>query len=246
MTQPTLEELVLAYKEAKREEMLNEILVVMEPLIKYWCQSQCYLPWEKEDLLQVARIAVVGALERFDPEKGIKFKTFAYKTVTGKILNYYRDSTWKVNIPRKYREMSTYIAEAEQNLYQKNGAKPDIIAIATALGMDKEEVGKAMEAKRIAKASSLSEHLEKEESKTEILQFLGQEDNELQSIEFKHDLVNAITNLDERQREVIYLRFYKDMTQSKVAKTLGVSQMQVSRLEKMALLELKKYMEATV
>jgi RNA polymerase sigma-B factor len=242
LAQPNLETLVLEYKKNESEEKLNEILVAIEPLIKYWCQSQCYIPWEREDLLQVARIAVLGALERFDPEKGIKFKTFAYKTVTGKILNYFRDSTWKVSIPRKYREMSTHIADTERNIYQKTGKAPDITEIAATLGVDKEEIQNAQEAKRIARTSSLSEVLDGEENKTEMGHFIGQEDGELQFIEFKQDLVNALAHLDERQRQVIYLRFFQDLTQSKVAQALGVSQMQVSRLERMALNSLKKHL----
>ena len=76
-----IEQLVRDYKENPNEDKLNHILETMEPLIKYWCQSQCYLAWEKEDLIQVGRIAVYGALERFDPDKGIRFKTFAYRTL---------------------------------------------------------------------------------------------------------------------------------------------------------------------
>jgi len=237
-----LEDLVLEYKRNKSDKLLDDILHKMEPLIKYWCQTQCYLPWEKEDLLQVARIAVVGALERFEPEKEIRFKTFAYRTVTGKILNYYRDNTWRVSIPRKYRELSTNITKVEGEFYQRTGELPGVKEIASALGLSEEEVEKVMEAKRAAKASSLSEHLEKEDNKTELMHFLGREDLNLQSIESKQDVANALNKLEENQRKVIYLRFYEDMTQSKVAKILGVSQMQVSRLERMALGELKKYL----
>lgn len=242
MKRTDLEELVLEYKKNESEDTLNQILTTMEPLIKYWCQTQCYLPWEKEDLLQVARIAVVGALERFDPDKGIRFKTFAYKTVTGKILNYYRDNTWRISIPRKYRELSTYITKVEGELYKKTGEAPGIKEIAASLGIKEGEVEKVLEAKRAAKPSSLSEQLENDDSKTELLQFMGQEDANLQSVEAKQDVANALSNLEEVQRQVIYLRFYEDMTQSKVAEFLGVSQMQVSRLERMALGELKKYL----
>jgi len=242
MTRSTLEDLVSEYKKSRSEKTINEILISMEPLIKYWCQTQCYLPWEKEDLLQIARIAVVGALERFDPSKGIRFKTFAYKTVTGKILNYYRDNTWRISIPRKYRELSTFISKVEGELYQKTGQTPGAKEIAAALGIEEAEVEKVLEAKRAAKATSLSEQLEKEDNKTEILQFMGREDSNLQSVEAKQDIANALNKLADIQRQVIYLRFYKDMTQSKAAKILGVSQMQVSRLERMALGELKKYL----
>ncbi len=234
-----LEDLVLQYKKEKDNDLLDGILQKMEPLIKYWCQTQCYLPWEKEDLLQVARIAVLGALERFQPEKGIRFKTFAYKTVTGKILNYYRDNTWRVSIPRKYRELSTNITRVEGEIYQRTGELPGVKEIASALGIDEGEVEKVLEAKRAAKASSLSEQLE-EDGSTELIHFLGQEDLNLQSVESKQDVADALNKLDEIQRKVIYLRFYEDMTQSKVAELMGVSQMQVSRLERMALGNLRK------
>lgn len=237
-----LEDLVLEYKKNESGNLLDDILHSMEPLIKYWCQTQCYLPWEREDLMQVARIAVVGALERFEPEKGIRFKTYAYKTVTGKILNYYRDSTWRVSIPRRYRELSTNITRAEGELYQKTGQAPGIKEIAATLSLSVEEVEKVLEAKRASKPTSLSEQLENEDNKTELMQFMGQEDLNLQTIESKHDVVNALDKLEDVQRKVIYLRFYEDMTQSKVAELLNVSQMQVSRLERMALGELKKYL----
>lgn len=237
-----VEELVLQYKKNKSEKLLDDILHAIEPLIKYWCQTQCYLPWEREDLLQVARIAVVGALDRFEPGKGIRFKTFAYKTVTGKILNYYRDNTWRVSIPRKYRELSTSINKIEGEIYQQTGELPGIEEIASTLGITQEEVERVLEAKRASKATSLSEHLENEENKTELMEFLGREDLNLQSIESKQDVASALNKLDETQRKVIYLRFYEDLTQSKVAKFLGVSQMQVSRLERMALGELKRHL----
>ncbi|MBQ2860146.1 MAG: hypothetical protein IJE80_03180 [Peptococcaceae bacterium] len=80
-----IEELALAYKQNPTREAMEEVLHAMEPLIRYWCQTQCYLAWEREDLMQVARIAVVGALERFEPDKEIRFKTFAYRTVSGKL-----------------------------------------------------------------------------------------------------------------------------------------------------------------
>lgn len=244
-TRPDIESLVLEYKKNNSQELLNQIILNMEPLIKYWCQAQCYLPWEKEDLLQVARIAVVGALERFDPQKGIRFKTYAYKTVTGKILNYYRDHTWRISIPRKYRELSTYVKKTEHDLYQKTGTVPNLKEVAEELGLKEEEVKEVLEAKNAARTSSLSEHLENDQKDTtELAFFIGQEDSHLQNIEKKQDLLKALTKLEKRKREVIYLRFYKDLTQSKVADALGVSQMQVSRLERMALKELKNFLES--
>lgn len=236
-----LEELVRIYKEKPNEEQLNQILMVMEPLIKYWCQAQCYLAWEKEDLMQVARIAVVGALERFDPSKGIRFKTFAYRTVSGKIMNYYRDNTWRVTIPRKFRELSTYINKAEGEYYQKHGENPTTEQIAEMLGIDKKQVEEALEAKRATQTASLSEQNDND-SNSSLLNLMGAEDNNLESIELKRDLQQAMRNLDDNQRKIIYYRYFEDMTQSKIAELLGVSQMQVSRLEKSALEKIRRKM----
>ena len=170
--------------------------------MRYWCQSQCYLPWEKEDMMQVARIAVLGALERFDPAKGVRFKTFAYRTVSGKLMNYYRDNTWRITIPRKYREMSTYITKAENEYYQNHGEAPSTGEIAEMIGVEEQEVADAIEAKR-----------------------------------------EAMKHLEMQERQVIYYRYVEDLTQTKIADILGVSQMQVSRLEKNSLNKIRRFMQ---
>lgn len=236
-----LEEMVRQYKENPTDDQLNDIIIAMEPLIKYWCQAQCYLAWEKEDLMQVARMAVVGALERFEPAKGIRFKTFAYRTVSGKIMNYYRDSTWRVTIPRKYRELSTYINKAEAEFYKKHGENPTTEQIAEMLGVDRKQVEEAIEAKRATQTASLSEP-EDSEGGGSLLNIMGSEDGNLDSVELKKDLQEAMQLLDDIQRQVIYYRYFEDLTQSKIAEILQVSQMQISRLEKSALEKIRRKM----
>ena len=234
-----LEELVVQYKNQPTEEKLNELLLSMEPLIKYWVQTQCYLQWEKEDMLQVARIAVVGALERFEPEKGIRFKTFAYRTVSGKLMNYYRDHTWQISIPRKYRELSGKISRVEGEFVQQHGKTPSTEQLANLLGSTSEEIVQALEAKQAIYMTSLSEPLD-DENGSERLNLFGAEDKDLASIETKGELKAAMETLSDNERKVIYYRYFEDMTQSKVAELLGISQMQVSRLEKNALQQLRK------
>lgn len=229
-----VEQMALDYKKNPTPEGMEELLKAMEPLIKYWCQSQCYLPWEREDLQQVARIAVVGALERFDPEKEIRFKTFAYRTVSGKIMNYYRDNTWRVVIPRKYRELSTRITRAEGEYYQKYGNTPTTEQLADLLQMDKNALKEVLEAKQASQTTSLSEQLNENENNMPEL-YLGVTDSNLDQVELKKDLRAAMEGLSEQQKQVIYYRYFEDLTQSKIAKLLGVSQMQISRLEKSAL-----------
>lgn len=236
-----VEQMALDYKKNPTPEGMEELLKAMEPLIKYWCQSQCYLPWEREDLQQVARIAVVGALERFDPEKEIRFKTFAYRTVSGKIMNYYRDNTWRVVIPRKYRELSTRITRAEGEYYQKYGNTPTTEQLADLLQMDKNALKEVLEAKQASQTTSLSEQLNENENNMPEL-YLGVTDSNLDQVELKKDLRAAMEGLSEQQKQVIYYRYFEDLTQSKIAKLLGVSQMQISRLEKSALEKIRSRM----
>lgn len=234
-----LEELVVEYKNHPAEEKLNELLLVMEPLIRYWVQTQCYLQWEKEDMMQVARIAVVGALERFEPEKGIRFKTFAYRTVSGKLMNYYRDHTWQISIPRKYRELSGKISRAEGEFVKQHGKSPNTEQLADLLGSTSEEIIQALEAKQAIYMTSLSEPLD-DENGSERLNLFGEEDKGLIGIDTKGELKAALETLSEQERRVIYYRYFEDMTQSKAAEVLGISQMQVSRLEKNALQQMRK------
>lgn len=239
-----IEQMALEYKQNPTPEAMEDLLKAMDPLIKYWCQTQCYLPWEREDLQQVARMAVVGALERFDPEKEIRFKTFAYRTVSGKIMNYYRDSTWRVSIPRKYRELSTRITRAEGEYYQEHGNAPTTEQLADMLQMDTSELKEAIEAKQASQTTSLSEQLNEDESNVPEL-YLGKADNNLDSVELKKDLKAAMEVLSDAQKQVIYYRYFEDLTQSKIAQMLGVSQMQVSRLEKSALEKIRSLMTVT-
>lgn len=239
-----VEELVRKYKDEPSEELLEEIIETMEPLVRYWCQSQCYLPWEKEDMMQVARIAVLGAVDRFDPSKGVRFKTFAYRTVSGKLMNYYRDNTWRITIPRKYREMSTYITKAESEYYQKYGENPTTEQIAKMIGVDAREVADALDAKRATQTTSLSIQEDEDGNTNTLSNYIGEEDKRLAQVEFNQDLQEAMNHLEENERQVIYYRYMEDMTQTSIAKILGVSQMQISRLEKSALRKIRHFMEA--
>lgn len=238
-----VEDLVLQYKAQPDEDLLNDIILNMEPLVRYWCQSQCYLPWEKEDMMQVARIAVLGALDRFDPDKGVRFKTFAYRTVSGKLMNYYRDNTWRITIPRKFREMSTHITRAQGEYFQEYGENPTTEEIAGIIGANVQEVSDALEAKQATQTASLSIQENPDGTTNSLANYLGNEDANLEKVELTQDLQQAMVQLTDIERQVIYYRFMEDLTQTSIAEILGVSQMQISRLEKAALKKIRTHME---
>lgn len=149
-------------------------------------------------------------------------------------MNYYRDSTWRVVIPRKYREISTRITRAEGEYMQLHGDLPTMDQLADVLQMDKQELKEAMEAKQASATTSFSMQTEEEDGYAPEL-YMGKTDTNLEKIELRKDLKAAMADLNEQQKRIIYYRYFEDMTQSKIAKLLGVSQMQISRQEKVAL-----------
>lgn len=234
-----VEELVLLYKSCPDEPHAEAVLKAMEPLIKYWCQSQCYVPREKEDMMQVARIAVYDALRRFEVDKGIRFKTYAYRTVSGKLLNYYRDNVWQVSVPRKYRDLAPLLNKAESEFLKQKGREASESELAKILSADVNLLKETREAKNAMQAVSLSASGTDDETST-LINILGSDDNNLAAIEHKHDLKAAMEELDETERQIIYYRYFEEMTQSKVGELLNLSQMQVSRLERKALNKMRE------
>ncbi len=231
-----IEELVVSYKAFPDEAHAEEVIKAMEPLIKYWCRSQCYIPREKEDMLQVARIAVFDALRRFEPDKGIRFKTYAYRTVSGKLMNYYRDNVWQVSVPRKYRELAPLINKAESEFLQKNGREAKADDLRDFLNADEEFLKETKAAQNAMQAVSL---FAGNDDEADLSNILGNEDQNLLDFESREDLKKAMADLDEIERKIIYYRYFAEWTQKKVGEELNLTQMQVSRAERRALAKLR-------
>ncbi len=231
-----IEELVVSYKAFPDEAHAEEVIKAMEPLIKYWCRSQCYIPREKEDMLQVARIAVFDALRRFEPDKGIRFKTYAYRTVSGKLMNYYRDNVWQVSVPRKYRELAPLINKAESEFLQKNGREAKADDLRDFLNADEEFLKETKAAQNAMQAVPL---FAGNDDEADLSNILGNEDQNLLDFESREDLKKAMADLDEIERKIIYYRYFAEWTQKKVGEELNLTQMQVSRAERRALAKLR-------
>ena len=194
-----------------------------------------------DDLVQVGYVGLIAAIDRFDPEKGVSFVTFAVPTILGEIKRYFRDQTWGLKAPRRLRELGLSLRKLREQLEQKLGRPPTVAEMAQAAGVSEERLLQAMDLDRIYQPASLDAHLQDEngDDKSSFWEAIGRMDPELSAIEERETVRRALERLDQRQRTIIYYRFFEDASQAEVANRLGISQMHVSRLERQALRRLK-------
>lgn len=195
----------------------------------------------EDDLEQVALIALMKAIHRFEPGKG-ELRSFAAVTISGELKRQLRDRGWSVRVPRGLQELAMAVARVSQELAQESGRAPTIEEIALSLEVTEEEVAEAMSVGQGYRAASLDEP--DATTGTPMADLLGAPDDELGVVLDRAGLDEALQSLPERDRTVVYLRFYEDLTQSEIAERIGVSQMHVSRILSRALSELGDILEA--
>ena len=183
-----------------------------------------------DDLEQVAAIGLVNAVDRFDPERGVKFTTYATATILGELKRYLRDRAWSMHVPRGLQERSVAVHDTAPRLAQQLGRSPTIGEIAEALGYEPEDVIEALEAGSAYTAVSLDAPLGNEDGTGQLFDVIVVEDETLRMMERWTDVAEALRDLPERERHILYLRFFEDRTQSEIGTIVGVSQMHVSRL----------------
>jgi len=180
-----------------------------------------------DDLVQVASFALVKAVNRFDPDLGFEFSTFATRTVLGELKRHFRDKGWALRAPRRVQELYLEINQQVESLSQVLGRSPTVGEIAAATGATEEAVLEAMEAGRAYRSSSIDAPTSGDDS---VQDRLGAEDPGFERVETAALLSDALEMLSERDREILRLRFTEGRTQSEIAERLGISQMHVSRL----------------
>jgi RNA polymerase sigma-B factor len=192
-----------------------------------------------DDLLQVASIGLLKAIERYDPERGYAFSSFAVPTILGELRRHLRDHTWSVHVPRDLQELGQRLAPATDELSRELGRPPTIAEIGERLGVSEEEVLDAREAVAAHSPASLDERVSSEEQSATLGDLLGGEDEALGTAEDAILLDHYLSHLPPRSREVLRLRFEEDLKQREIGAILGVSQMHVSRLIRQALEQLQ-------
>lgn len=196
-----------------------------------------------EDLEQVARLSLIGAVERFDPEVGVKFATFAGRTVDGQLKRHFRDKAWSVRVPRQYQDLGIAIRAALDTLTKELGRSPTIPELAEAVGADTDEVLAAMEAAQAFRADSIDVPVAGDShrggGRATMADSLGTTDAGPSLIENRELIGGLLATLPERERRIVELRFFAERSQRDIAEEVGISQMHVSRLLRKALSTLR-------
>jgi RNA polymerase sigma-B factor len=197
-----------------------------------------------EDLFQVASLGLVKAADRYDPERGAAFSSYALPTILGELKRHFRDKGRSIHLPRGLQELVLRVQRAEEELSLRTGRSPTVLEIADHLKLDTEAVLEALEAITARNASSLDAPLEADpgEETATAHDMIGREDEGYALVEASSSLAGAVRRLRRTDRAVLELRLSRGMTQSEIAKHIGVSQMQVSRILRRATEQLRETM----
>jgi RNA polymerase sigma-B factor len=199
-----------------------------------------------DDLVQVASIGLVKAIDRFDPERGTAFSSYAVPTILGELKRYFRDSAWAAHVPRGMQERVMQVNRAVARLARDTGRSPTAADVADAIGEPTEHVLEAMEAAVAYDAVSLEAPRAGDQPEGDsYAETVGAVDERYELIEYSAAIAPTVSALPERDRVVLQLRFMEDMTQSEIAERIGVSQMHVSRLIRRALTRLRTVANAS-
>jgi RNA polymerase sigma-B factor len=198
-----------------------------------------------DDLLQVARLGLCKAVERFDPDRGVAFSTYAVPTMVGEIKRHFRDTGWAIHVPRSLQERVLKVEQASKTLASRLGRAPTVDEVADAAELDVEHTLEAMEAASAYEARSLDAPApaDDEEGRS-YADTLGGPDFAYELVEDRGAVAQAMRTLPLRERRILHMRFMEDMTQSEIAARIGVSQMQISRLLRCSLRKLREEAEA--
>ncbi|MGI9032890.1 MAG: RNA polymerase sigma factor SigF [Acidimicrobiales bacterium] len=195
-----------------------------------------------DDLVQVASLGLLKAVDRFDPDRGLEFSTYATPTIVGELKRHFRDKGWAVRVPRRVQELHLRLASVVGTLSQQLGRSPTIGEIAQAASASEEDVLEAIEAGHAYRFTSLDAPSGSDDEGTLAAQ-LGSDDQALVASEHRMALSPLIANFPRREQMILHLRFFEGLTQSEIAARLGISQMHVSRLLARSLAQLRSSAE---
>ena len=216
--------------QSRRQQARDRLVTGYLPLAQHLARRFSNRGQPDDDLTQVATIGLINAVDRFDPDRGTDFLSFAIPTITGEIRRYFRDATWSIRVPRRLKELHATIDAEAARLGQKLGRSPRPTELAAELNLSVEDVYEGLQAGYAYRSESLDHDADEDDGANSTGGHIGVTDPDLASVENRGALYPALSALPEREASILVMRFFGDMTQTQIAKQIGLSQMHVSRL----------------
>ena len=207
------------------------------PLVTFMARKFADRGEPLDDLIQVGTIGLIKAIDRFEISKGFEFSTFATPTIVGEIKRHFRDKTWAVRVPRRLQELGASVTKATTELTQRLDRSPTPKEIAKHLGITVDDVAEALESNAAYSTVSLDVT---SETSTSIGETFGALDEALEGVEYRESLKPLLSQLNDREKRILQMRFFDNLSQSQIATELGISQMHVSRILNKVLTHLRE------
>lgn len=226
--------LLIAYHRDGDIGARDQLLVDLMPLVRALASRYAGRGEPLEDLVQVGALGLIKAVDRFDVERGVEFSSYAVPTIVGEIRRHFRDKAWAMHVPRRLKELSVRLSRMLDELTTELGRSPTVAELAEATGVEEEDVIDALDAAHAYSTRSLQAPFD-DEGEDSLFDKLGVDEQGYVDVEDESLVSAGLAALDERERRIVELRFFDEMTQSQIAAELGISQMHVSRLLRRAL-----------
>ena len=222
---------------AAREQLIEQYMSLVRSLARRYS----YRGEQLDDLVQIGAIGLIKAIDRFDLDRGVELTTYATPNIIGEIKRHFRDKGWSVRVPRGLQELNVQLSKLIEELTVQLGRSPTISELAKAAGTEEELVVEALESGRAYSSVSLSPGASSDdEGDLDPLESLGTEEHEYEVSEDRALLAPGFKVLDQRERRILHLRFFRGLTQSQIAEEIGISQMHVSRLIRRSLEKIRE------
>ena len=240
------EDLFLRYYRTRSPMVREQLVMNHMNLVRFLAKKFANRGEPLDDLIGVGTIGLMHAIDRFDPERGIRFATFATPTIVGEIKRHFRDRGWAIKVPRRLQEVNLAANKAVEALTRKLNRPPTVQEVADQINASLEETLEGMELGHLYELISLDNELgdDDDESRSRLEDYVGKEDVAFEEFSERTRLEAAIGRLTPRERKIIILRFFKGWSQTDVARELNISQMHVSRLQHKALARLREMVDA--
>ena len=227
---------------SSRDRARDDLVHLHLPLVEHCARRFRNRGEPFEDLVQVGTIGLIKSIDRFDSDRGVEFSTYATPTIIGEIKRYFRDKGWAIRVPRRLQELRMQIGAATAELTQSLGRSPTPRELAESIGCSVEEIVEGIESSNAYSTLSL-DATDDDDGSPSMLDAIGIDDEALELVEIRESIKPLLDRLDPREKKILLLRFFRNMTQSQIAEEIGVSQMHVSRLLSRTLAHLRTSLE---